>query len=261
MQRNQSQSARLPSGPLAGLKVVDLTHVMAGPTCTLMLADMGADVIKIEKWPNGDDTRHSVPPKIGDQAASFLMMNRNKRGVVLDLKTTGGKEVLRRLIASADVLVENFAPGAMERLGFGFEELHKEFPALIYCSLSGFGRTGPYKHRRGFDLVAQAMSGIMSFTGERPDGPPVKCGPPLSDITAGLLACMGILAAYTHRLKTGEGQWVETSLFEAALVQTYWQSTIALATNTAPRAMGSAHPLNAPMAGSLSAAPTRRTGC
>jgi crotonobetainyl-CoA:carnitine CoA-transferase CaiB-like acyl-CoA transferase len=153
---------------------------------------------------------------------------------------------LRRLIANADVLVENFAPGAMERLGFGYETLHEDFPALIYCSLSGFGRTGPYKERRGFDLVAQAMSGIMSFTGERPDGPPVKCGPPLSDITAGLLAAMGICAAYAHRLKTGRGQWVETSLFEAALVQTYWQSTIALASGTAPRAMGSAHPLNAP---------------
>src|SRR6202795_1944519 len=245
--RNDHSRSRPPaSGPLAGLKVVDLTHVMAGPTCTLMLADMGADVIKIEKSPNGDDTRHSIPPKIGDEAASFLMMNRNKRGIVLDLKTAGGKEVLRRLIAGADVLVENFAPGAMERLGFGYEELHRDFPTLIYCSLSGFGRTGPYKHRRGFDLVAQAMSGIMSFTGERPDGPPVKCGAPLSDITAGILAAMGILAAYTHRLKTGQGQWVETSLFEAALVQTYWQAAIALATGVAPKAMGSAHPLNAP---------------
>jgi crotonobetainyl-CoA:carnitine CoA-transferase CaiB-like acyl-CoA transferase len=134
----------------------------------------------------------------------------------------------------------------MDRLGFGYAEISKEYPALIYCSLSGFGRTGPYKHRRGFDLVAQAMSGIMSFTGERPDGPPVKCGAPLSDITAGILAAMGILAAYTHRLKTGEGQWVETSLFEAALVQTYWQAAIALATGVAPKAMGSAHPLNAP---------------
>jgi crotonobetainyl-CoA:carnitine CoA-transferase CaiB-like acyl-CoA transferase len=234
------------TGPLTGLKVVDLTHVMAGPTCTLMLADMGADVIKIEKAPDGDDTRHSIPPKIGDEAASFLMMNRNKRGIVLDLKTPGGAKVLRRLIATADVLVENFAPGAMERLGFGYQDLRKDHPGLIYCSLSGFGRTGPYKHRRGFDLVAQAMSGIMSFTGEGPDGPPVKCGAPLSDITAGILAAMGILAAYTHRLKTGEGQWVETSLFEAALVQTYWQSAIALATGVAPRAMGSAHPLNAP---------------
>jgi crotonobetainyl-CoA:carnitine CoA-transferase CaiB-like acyl-CoA transferase len=233
-------------GPLSGLKVIDLTHVMAGPTCTLMLADMGADVIKIEKSPAGDDTRHSVPPKIGDEAASFLMMNRNKRGIVIDLKTAGGKRIMRRLIASADVLVENFAPGALDRLGFGYEELKKDHPGLIYCSLSGFGRTGPYRHRRGFDLMAQAMSGIMSFTGDGPESPPVKCGAPLSDITAGILAAMGILAAYTHRLKTGEGQWVETSLFEAALVQTYWQSAIALATGVAPRAMGSAHPLNAP---------------
>lgn len=233
-------------GPLTGLKVVDLTHVMAGPTCTLMLADMGAEVIKIEKIPAGDDTRYMLPPKIGDEAASFLMMNRNKKGIALDLKTPGGAEVLRRLIASADVLVENFGPGVMDRLGFGYPEINKAHPALIYCSLSGFGRTGPYKHRRGFDLVAQAMSGIMSFTGERPDGPPVKCGAPLSDITAGLLAAMGILAAYAHRLKTGQGQWVETSLFEAALVQTYWQSAIALATDVAPKAMGSAHPLNAP---------------
>jgi crotonobetainyl-CoA:carnitine CoA-transferase CaiB-like acyl-CoA transferase len=231
---------------LAGLKVIDLTHVMAGPTCTLMLADMGADVIKVEKTPGGDDSRHMVPPKVGEEAASYLMMNRNKRGIVLDLKTDGGTKILRRLIAAADVLVENFAPGVMERLGFGYNDLRKDHPALIYCSLSGFGRTGPYRHRRGFDLVAQAMSGIMSFTGERPDGPPVKCGAPLSDITAGILAAMGILAAYAHRLKTGEGQWVETSLYEAALVQTYWQSAIALATGVAPRAMGSAHPLNAP---------------
>jgi crotonobetainyl-CoA:carnitine CoA-transferase CaiB-like acyl-CoA transferase len=233
-------------GPLSGMKVVDLTHVMAGPTCTLMLADMGAEVIKIEKIPAGDDTRYMVPPRIGDEAASFLMMNRNKKGIALDLKTPGGARVLRRLIGSADVLVENFGPGVMDRLGFGYAELKKDHPALIYCSLSGFGRTGPYKHRRGFDLVAQAMSGIMSFTGERPDGPPVKCGAPLSDITAGILAAMGILAAYSHRLKTGQGQWVETSLFEAALVQTYWQAAIGLATGVAPRAMGSAHPLNAP---------------
>ena len=233
-------------GPLTGLKVIDLTHVMAGPTCTLMLADMGAEVIKVEKTPSGDDSRHMIPPKLGDETAAFLMMNRNKRGIVLDLKTEGGKTILRRLIATTDVVVENFAPGVMERLGFGYEDLRKDSPSLIYCSLSGFGRTGPYKHRRGFDLVAQAMSGIMSFTGETPYGAPVKCGAPLSDITAGILAAMGILAAYVHRLKTGQGQWVETSLFEAALVQTYWQSAIALATGVAPRAMGSAHPLNAP---------------
>jgi crotonobetainyl-CoA:carnitine CoA-transferase CaiB-like acyl-CoA transferase len=233
-------------GPLSGMKVIDLTHVMAGPTCTLMLADMGADVIKVEKAPQGDDTRHMIPPKVGDETAAFLMMNRNKRGIVIDLKVPGGAKVLRRLIESADVLVENFGPDVMTRLGFDYAALRQDHPALIYCSLSGFGRTGPYAHRRGFDLVAQAMSGIMSFTGEDPDGPPVKCGAPLSDITAGILAAMGICAAYAHRLKTGEGQWVETSLFEAALVQTYWQSAIALATGVAPRAMGSAHPLNAP---------------
>jgi crotonobetainyl-CoA:carnitine CoA-transferase CaiB-like acyl-CoA transferase len=233
-------------GPLTGIKVIDLTHVMAGPTCTLMLADLGGDVIKIEKLPDGDDSRHMIPPKIGDETAAFMMMNRNKRGIVIDLKTEDGKKILGKLIERADVLVENFAAGVMDRLGFGYEDLRDKHPALIYCSLSGFGRTGPYKHRRGFDLVAQAMSGIMSFTGERLDGPPVKCGPPLSDITAGILAAMGILAAYVHRLKTGEGQLVETSLFEAALVQTYWQSAIALATGVAPRAMGSAHPLNAP---------------
>src|ERR671912_1194055 len=233
-------------GPLAGLKVVDLTHVMAGPTCTLMLADMGADVIKIEKSPDGDDTRRMLPPKIGDEAAAYMMMNRNKRGIVLNLKTEGGKKVLRQLVQSADVLVENFGPGVMERLGFGYEDLRQDNPGLIYCSLSGFGRTGPYKDRRGFDLVAQAMSGIMSVTGDGPDSPPAKPAPPLSDITAGIIAAMGVLAAYAHRLKTGKGQWLETSLFEAALVQTYWQSAIALATGFAPRAMGSAHPLNAP---------------
>jgi crotonobetainyl-CoA:carnitine CoA-transferase CaiB-like acyl-CoA transferase len=232
-------------GPLNGMKVLDLTHVMAGPTCTLMLADMGADVIKVEKRPDGDDTRRMIPPNVGDQAASFLMMNRNKRGLALDLKTSGGAEILRRLALQADVLVENFGPGVMERLGFGYEDLRNANRSLIYCSLSGFGRTGPYRHRRGFDLVAQAMSGIMSFTGEA-GGAPAKCGPPLSDITAGIIAAMGILAAYSHRLKTGEGQFVDTSLFEAALVQTYWQSAIALATGEAPQAMGSAHPLNAP---------------
>ncbi|MGA0594081.1 CaiB/BaiF CoA transferase family protein [Enterovirga sp. CN4-39] len=231
-------------GPLAGVKVVDLTHVMAGPTCTLMLADMGAEVIKVES-PQGDDTRHSLP-NIGDQSAAFMMMNRNKRGIVLNLKTEGGIEAMRRLAAEADILVENFAPGVLDRFGLGYEALRKINARLVYCSLSGFGRTGPYSERRGFDLVAQAMSGIMTFTGSDATSPPTKCGPPISDITAGLLGAMGILAAYSHRLKTGEGQMVDTSLFEAALVQTYWQSAIALATGRAPRAMGSAHPLNAP---------------
>jgi crotonobetainyl-CoA:carnitine CoA-transferase CaiB-like acyl-CoA transferase len=233
-------------GPLAGLKVIDLTHVMAGPTCTLMLADMGAEVIKVEKIPGGDDTRRAVPPTIGDEAAAFMMMNRNKRGIALDLKTAGGRRVLARLLADADVVVENYRPGTMAKLGFDYEVLRKDNPGLIYCALSGFGRTGPYGHRGGFDLVAQAMSGIMSITGEAPGRPPVKCGAPLTDITCGILAAMGILAAYAHRLTTGRGQMVDTSLFEAGIVQTYWQSAIALATGVAPGPMGSAHPLNAP---------------
>jgi crotonobetainyl-CoA:carnitine CoA-transferase CaiB-like acyl-CoA transferase len=233
-------------GPLAGLKVIDLTHVMAGPTCTLMLADMGADVIKVEKIPGGDDTRRSVPPTIGDEAAAFMMMNRNKRGIALDLRTAGGRRVLARLLDDADVVVENYRPGTMAKLGFDYEQLRKDNPGLIYCALSGFGRTGPYGHRGGFDLVAQAMSGIMSITGEGPGRPPVKCGAPLTDITCGILAAMGILAAYAHRLKTGRGQMIDTSLLEAGIVHTYWQSAIALATGVAPGPMGSAHPLSAP---------------
>ncbi|HEV2673623.1 MAG TPA: CoA transferase [Aliidongia sp.] len=235
-----------PFGPLAGLKVIELSHVMAGPTCGLMLADMGADVIKVEKIPGGDDTRRSVPPSIGGESAAYLMMNRNKRGVALDLKTEGGKRVLRRLLADADVVTENYRRDTMARMGFGYDALKADNPRLIYCSISGFGRTGPYADRGGFDLVAQGMSGLMSMTGEGPGRPPIKIGAPVTDITAGLLACMGILAALNHRHATGRGQMVDTSLFEAGITHTYWQSAIAFATGMAPQPMGSAHPLNAP---------------
>jgi crotonobetainyl-CoA:carnitine CoA-transferase CaiB-like acyl-CoA transferase len=238
--------ATRPSGPLAGLKVIELSHVMAGPTCGLMLADMGANVIKVEKIPGGDDTRRSVPPAIVGESAAYLMMNRNKRGVALDLKTEGGKRVLRRLLADADVVTENYRRDTMAKMGFGYDALKADNPRLIYCSISGFGRTGPYADRGGFDLVAQGMSGLMSITGEGPGRPPVKVGAPVTDITAGLLACMGILAALNHRHATGRGQMVDTSLFEAGITHTYWQSAIAFATGTAPAPMGSAHPLNAP---------------
>ncbi|MFW5679861.1 MAG: CaiB/BaiF CoA transferase family protein [Pseudomonadota bacterium] len=231
---------------LSGIKVVDLTHVMAGPTCTLMLADLGADVIKVEKVPGGDDTRRSKPPQIGDEAASFLMMNRNKRGIVVDLKNEQGRDLLLELMATADVVVENYRPDTLEKLGITFEVARGRNPGLIWCALSGFGRTGPYAKRGGFDLVAQAMSGIMSVTGASRDEPPMKCGPPLTDITAGLLACIGILAALQARTRTGRGQLVDTSLYEAGIIHTYWQSAIALATGVAPGPMGSAHPLNAP---------------
>src|SRR5215475_8170119 len=234
------------SGPLSGMKVIELAHIMAGPVCGLMLADMGASIIKVEKHPGGDDSRGFLPPAIEGESAAFMMMNRNKRGIALDLKTDAGKEVLRRLLADADAVIENYRTGTMERLGFGYETLRKSNPGLIYCSLSGFGRTGPYAERGGFDLIAQGMSGLMSITGEGPGRPPVKCGAPVTDITAGILAAMGILAAYTHRLKTGEGQAVDTSLFEAGIVHTYWQSAICFATGVPPGPMGSAHPLSAP---------------
>ena len=233
-------------GPLSGIRVIELAHIMAGPCCGLMLADMGADVIKLEKAPAGDDSRRFLPPDIGGESAAFLMMNRNKRGIVVDLKTAGGKQVARRLFAEADVVIENYRKGTMELLGLGYETLRKENPGLIYCEISGFGRTGPYAERGGFDLIAQGMSGLMSITGEAPGRPPIKCGAPMADITAGILGAMGVLAAYIQRAKTGQGQRVDTSLFEAGIVHTYWQSAIAMASGTAPGPMGSAHPLNAP---------------
>ena len=209
-------------GPLKGVKVIELAHIMAGPICGLMLADMGADVIKVEKE-TGDDTRRMVPPDVGGESAAFMMMNRNKRGIVLNLKQDADRSVLRTMIAQSDILIENYRKGTMERLGMGYEELKKINPGLIYCEISGFGRTGPYAERGGFDLIAQGMSGLMSITGEGPGRAHVKSGAPVSDITAGILAAMGVLAAYTHKLKTGEGQKVDTSLFEAGITQTYWQ--------------------------------------
>ena len=233
------------SGPLTGMRVIELAHIMAGPVCGLMLADMGADVVKVEK-PTGDDTRRMLPPDVNGESAAFMIMNRNKRGVVLDLKADEGRAVLRRLLAEADVVIENYRMGTMEKLGLGYEELRKDNPGLIYCAVSGFGRTGPYASRGGFDLVAQGMSGLMSITGEGPGRPPVKVGAPVSDITAGILAALGVAAAYARKLATGEGQVVDTSLLEAAIIHTYWQSAIAFATGVAPGPMGSAHPLNAP---------------
>jgi crotonobetainyl-CoA:carnitine CoA-transferase CaiB-like acyl-CoA transferase len=237
---------RRTTGPLKDVKVIDLSHIMAGPACSMLLADMGADVIKVERMPDGDDSRRMVPPVIADQSAAFLIMNRNKRGIALDLRTEGGRNVLSRLLKNADVLIENFRRGTMERMGLGYDALHALNPKLIYCSISGFGRTGPYADRGGFDLVAQGMSGLMSITGEGPGHPPVKVGAPVTDITAGILACVGILAALHARESSGQGQMVDTSLFEAAIIQTYWHSAMCFATGRAPGPMGTAHPLNAP---------------
>ena len=233
-------------GPIHGVKVLELAQIMAGPTCGLMLADLGAEVIKIEKIPGGDDTRRFLPPDVNGEAAAFMMMNRNKRGMALDLKTKEGVEVFKRLVKQADVVVENFRKGTLEKLGVGYEELKKINPRIILCEISGYGRTGPYADKGGFDLIAQGMSGLMSITGESKGKPPMKVGAPVTDITAGILAATGVLAALVSRATTGVGQRVDTSLYEAGIVHTYWQSAIASATGVAPGPLGSAHPLTAP---------------
>ena len=234
------------TGPLAGLKVIECAQVVAGPTCGYMLADLGAEVIKVERAPLGDDVRRMAPPMIEDESAAFMMLNRNKRAIVLDLKQDTAKEAFLRLVRGADVVVENYRMGAMDRLGLGYERLREENPAIIYAAISGFGRTGPYAHRGGYDLVAQAMSGLMSITGEAPGRPPVKIGSPIADFAAGVLAALGIAAAYAHRLKTGQGQFLDTSLFEAGISATFHQAAMYLATGEPPEPLGSAHPLSAP---------------
>ena len=233
------------SGPLAGMRVLELAQIMAGPTAGMMLADLGADVIKVEKLPGGDDTRAYREPRVNGQSAPFLMMNRNKRGIALNLKHERGREILLRLVRDADVLTENYRRGTLEKLGVGYDVLSKLNPGLIYCAISGYGRSGPFADKGGFDLIAQGFAGLMSITGE-PGRAPVKPGIPVADINAGLLAAMGIMAAYAHKLKTGEGQVVDTSLMEAALQQTYWHAAIYFATGRSPAPTGSAHVLTAP---------------
>lgn len=233
-------------GPLAGLRVVELAHVMAGPVGGLLLADMGADVVKVEKLPGGDDTRRTTPPEINGESASFMILNRNKRGIAVDLKSADGLAVVRRLIDQADVVLENYRPGTMEKLGLPFESLRSTNPGLVYCKITGFGLTGPYAQRAGYDLISQGMSGLMGLTGEGPGRPPVKVGVPVGDVTAGILAATGILAAYIQRLRSGEGQYVDTSLLEASMVHTYWPVAMAFATGESAGPMGSAHPVAAP---------------
>ena len=234
------------SASLKGIRVLELAQIMAGPTCGLLLADLGAEVIKIEKTPFGDDTRNFLPPDINGESAAFMMMNRNKKGIALNLKDRDGIEIFKRMIKNSDVVLENFRKGTLDKLGVGYDVISKINPKIILCEISGYGRTGPYADKGGFDLVAQGMSGLMSITGESKEKPPMKVGAPITDITAGLLAASGILAAIIHRNKTGEGQKVDTSLFEAGIIHTYWQSAIAAATGESPGPLGSAHPLTAP---------------
>ena len=232
-------------GPLAGMRVLELAQIMAGPTCGMLLADMGADVIKVEKLPGGDDARGYREPLVNGVSAPFMMLNRNKRGIALDLKQAAGRDVLLRMVREADVLTENYRRGTLEKLGLGYDVLAKTNPGLIYCAVSGYGRTGPYADKGGFDLIAQGFAGLMSITGE-PGGPPVKTGNSVADMNAGILAAVGILAAYAHKQKTGSGQVVDTSLMEAALQQTYWHAAIYFATGQSPGPTGSAHLLTAP---------------
>jgi crotonobetainyl-CoA:carnitine CoA-transferase CaiB-like acyl-CoA transferase len=234
---------------LSGMFVLDLTQIMAGPVCTMLLADMGADVIKIEKPQGGDDTRRMGPPlksPAGEVwSAGFMALNRNKRSLVLDLRAEEGRQAFLRLLERADAVVENFRPGVMDRMGLGYSQLAGIKPSLVYCSISGFGGSGPYRQRGGFDLVAQGMSGLMSITGF-PDSPPAKVGVPITDISAGTLAAYGVLCAYIHALKTGEGQMVDTSLLEAGIAYTIWESSVYFAGGEIPGPLGSAHRVSAP---------------
>jgi crotonobetainyl-CoA:carnitine CoA-transferase CaiB-like acyl-CoA transferase len=232
-------------GPLRGMRVLELAQIMAGPTCGMLLADMGADVIKVEKLPGGDDSRGYRDPLVNGVSAPFMILNRNKRGIAVNLKHPAGRDVLLRMVRDADVLTENFRRGTLEKLGLGYDVLAQANPGLIYCAVSGYGRDGPFADKGGFDLIAQGFAGLMSITGE-PGRPPVKTGNSVADINAGILAAVGILAAYAHKQKTGQGQVVDTSLMEAALQQTYWHAAIYFATGESPGPTGSAHLLTAP---------------
>jgi crotonobetainyl-CoA:carnitine CoA-transferase CaiB-like acyl-CoA transferase len=225
--------------PLTGLRVLDLTQVMAGPFCCQVLADMGADVIKVEPPGTGDQSRRSLG------SAAFNAVNRNKRSVALNLKDAEQRGAFHRLIPTADVLVENYRPGVTARLGVDYDTLAGINSRLIYASISGFGQTGPYADRPGYDLIAQGLAGVMSVTGE-PGGDPVKCGIPIADLSAGLFCAVAILSAYVARERTGKGQRIDTSLFEGALALSIWETAELWATGRIPQPLGSAHRLTAP---------------
>ena len=230
---------------LEGVRVLDCSQILAGPFCSMLLADMGADVIKIEKPNGGDDTRRMGPPFIDTESAAFLAMNRNKRSIVLNFKEQSGVQAMKTLVKDADIVIENYRTGTMDRLGLGYKDLNNINPGIIYCSISGFGRTGPYANRGGFDLVAQGMSGLMSITGV-PNSPPVKVGVPIADMNAGMFATYGILTAYINKLRTMKGQYLEISLLEAAIAYTVWESAGYFATGDIAEPLGSSHRNSAP---------------
>jgi len=231
------------TGPLKGLTVFDLTRVLAGPTCVQMLADLGVDVIKVEKPGSGDDTRGFAPPFMPGtkESAYFVGVNRNKRSVTLDIAKPEGQAIALQLIEGSDILVENFKVGALARYGLGYEQLHARFPGLIYCSITGFGQTGPYAPRPGYDGLVQAMGGVMSLTGE-PDGLPMKVGVPVADLFAGLYGCIGILAALRHKEATGQGQQVDIGMLDTHVAWLANQGMNYLATGQNPPRLGNDHP-------------------
>lgn len=234
------EDAGSPTAPLAGVRVLDMSRVLAGPYCTMMLGDLGADVIKVES-PEGDDTRRWGPPYQGTESAYYLCCNRNKRSIVLDLRTSDGLDTARRLALRSHVLVENFKLGGMEKWGLGYEALAHANPGLVYCSISGYGRTGPQAALPGYDYVMQGEGGVMSFTGE-PDAPPAKVGVAIVDLTAGMFALSAILAALRVRDATGRGQRIDLSLFESHLA---WLANVGsnyLVTGEVPPRLGNAHP-------------------
>ena len=236
------------SGPLTGLKVFDLTRILAGPHCTQILGDLGAEVIKIERPTVGDDTRNFAPPYLPDdtgadssESAYFAGTNRNKRSITLNLSDPEGQALARRLIAGSDVLAENFKTGTLDKYGLGYEQLHAEFPRLIYCSITGFGHTGPYADRPGYDALIQAMGGVMSLTGE-PDGEPMKVGVSIADMMAGMYAGMSILAAVRHQQIAGEGQHIDISMLDTHVAWLANQGMNYLATGENPPRLGNMHP-------------------
>jgi formyl-CoA transferase len=242
----QQTSGAGQRGALDGVRILDLSQVMSGPFCTMILADLGADVIKIENPDHGDQTRKSWGYSvIGDDSRAFLSLNRNKRSVVLDLKNDEDRERFLELAKTADVVLENFRPGVAKRLGVGYDEVKAVNPRIVYASISGFGQTGPYASYPGYDLIAQAMTGVMSVMGE-PGGAPMKSAIPLADLGSGMFCAIGILAALIERADGGEGQYLETSLFESALAMSVWESTEYWSTGESPKPLGSANRMSAP---------------
>lgn len=230
--------------PLEGVKVLDFTAVMAGPYCTLMLADMGADVTKIETFPEGDGSRR-FEPKVNDESYCFAVLNRNKKSIALDMKQPQGKEIFMQLAVNADIIVENYRPGVTRKLGIDYNAVKTVNPGIIYASISGFGQTGPYSKKGGFDIIAQGMSGIMRMTGE-PGGRPAKVGIAMNDIAAGTTALYAILGSYIKKLKTGEGVYLETSLLEAGLAWTFWEFGAYFGSGEIPMANGTRHRRSTP---------------